>query len=161
MARATAWKTWKTTRATKSLASRTAEALDSAPPRTLMGSRPAQTIGHTSMTDLSARKSQLETRLAELSGRLDRIEDHLEQPPNQDWEDRAQEAEMDEVLEELGEVGMTEVTAIRAALDRIANGTYGRCVRCDGAISKERLDVLPHTPLCKTCAAEVAAARRN
>lgn len=111
------------------------------------------------MTDFSARKTQLENRLAELDGRLSRIGDHLEQPPNPDWEDRAQEAEMDEVLEELGEVGMAEVQAIKAALDRIENGTYGRCVRCGEDISNERLDVLPHTPLCKSCAAEVAAKR--
>ncbi|MEO1280519.1 MAG: TraR/DksA family transcriptional regulator [Pseudomonadota bacterium] len=108
------------------------------------------------MSDLTARKNQLEARLAELQGRLGRIEDHLEQTPNPDWEDRAQEAEMDEVLEELGEAGTKEVTAIQAALQRIQKGTYGTCVRCGKDILKQRLDVLPHTPICKDCAAALA-----
>ncbi|MEL7047375.1 MAG: TraR/DksA family transcriptional regulator [Pseudomonadota bacterium] len=108
------------------------------------------------MSHLSTRKTQLDTRLTELRGRLGRIEDHLEQTPNPDWEDRAQEAEMDEVLEELGEAGTQEVTAIKAALKRIENGTYGVCVRCGNAILEERLNVLPHTPICKTCAATLA-----
>ncbi|MEO1205542.1 MAG: TraR/DksA C4-type zinc finger protein [Pseudomonadota bacterium] len=108
------------------------------------------------MTTPAKRKQQLETRLAELEGRLGRIEDHLEQPPNPDWEDRAQEAEMDEVLEELGEAGVTEVAAIKAALDRIEKGSYGVCVRCDNDILEERLDILPHTPICKDCAAALA-----
>ena len=107
------------------------------------------------MTDLAAREKQLRDRLAELEGRLNRIETHLEQTPNPDWEDRATESEMDEVLEELGHAGSTEVEAIRNALKRIAQGTYGECVRCANEISKERLDVLPHTPICRTCASEV------
>ena len=65
-----------------------------------------------------------------VEGRLNRIEDHLEQAPNPDWEEEAQEAEMDEVLEGLGQAGTTEIQAIRAALQRIEKGTYGDCVRC-------------------------------
>jgi RNA polymerase-binding transcription factor DksA len=112
------------------------------------------------MTDLKAREEQLRKRLAELDGRLNRIDDHLKQPADQDWEEEAQEAEMDEVLEELGEAGAREVQAIQAALGRIEEGSYGVCVRCGEDISEERLDVLPHTPLCKTCAAELAAKRK-
>lgn len=109
------------------------------------------------MTNFEARKKQLETRLSELQGRLHRIEDHLEQTPNPDWEDRAQESEMDEVLEDLGQAGVREVQMIGAALKRIEDGSYGECIRCGEAISEERLDVLPHTPLCKKCASEVGA----
>lgn len=107
------------------------------------------------MTKLKAREKQLNTRLEELTGRLNRIETHLEQTPNPDWEDRAQEAEFDEVLEELGTSGVQEVHAINAALKRIADGTYGTCVRCGENIDEERLDLLPHTPLCSDCAQEV------
>lgn len=113
------------------------------------------------MIDLKAREDQLKTRLEELTGRLDRIGHHLEQAPDPDWEEAAQEAEMDEVLEELGQAGTTEVQGILAALARIEKGTYGVCVRCGNDISKERLDVLPHTPLCKICASEVAEERKR
>ncbi|MGF1649649.1 MAG: TraR/DksA family transcriptional regulator [Hyphomicrobiaceae bacterium] len=110
--------------------------------------------------DLATRENQLRTRLDELTGRLKRIERHLEQTPNPDWQERAQEAEMDEVLEGLGHAGTTEVRAIRAALVRIKEKTYGTCVRCGDPISEARLDVLPHTPICRSCAIELEAHRR-
>lgn len=111
------------------------------------------------MTDLKAREAQLRERLAELDGRLQRIEAHLDAPANPDWEDNAIESEADEVVEELGHVGLAEIDAIRAALARIRNGTYGLCVRCGNAISEARLDLLPHTPLCETCVRQVSRKR--
>ena len=108
------------------------------------------------MTDLKAREEQLKTRLAELDGRLHRIEDHLEQTPDPDSEERATESEMDEVLEGLGHAGTREVEAIHAALMRIKNGTFGVCVRCEATISEERLNVLPHTSICRKCARDLA-----
>ena len=108
------------------------------------------------MTDLKAREAQLKARLEELGGRLHRIEDHLQQPPDPDWNDNAIESEMDEVLEGLGQAGTTEISAIKAALQRISKGTYGVCVRCKNKIAKERLDVLPQTSVCRTCASELA-----
>jgi RNA polymerase-binding transcription factor DksA len=107
------------------------------------------------MVDVKARERQLRERLAELEGRLHRIDDHLGQPPDKDWEDNAIESEMDQVLEGLGHAGNTEIQAIYAALARLKAGTYGVCVRCGEDISEDRLDVLPHTPLCQTCAREV------
>jgi len=41
---------------------------------------------------------------------------------------------------------------IELALQRIEAGTYGRCVDCEGAIPKTRLNALPYTPLCVKCA---------
>lgn len=98
------------------------------------------------------REKQLKTQLKYLLGRLHRIEDHLEQPPNPDWEENAIEAEMDEVLEGLGSAGMQEVKSIQAALGRIKEGTYGVCIKCETPISEERLNTLPETALCRNCA---------
>ncbi len=42
--------------------------------------------------------------------------------------------------------------AIQAALNRIEQGTFGRCERCHQELSKERLRALPFTPLCVACA---------
>jgi len=47
---------------------------------------------------------------------------------------------------------------IKSALDRIDNGTFGRCAECDAAISKERLNALPFTPYCIDCARELEQA---
>ncbi len=38
------------------------------------------------------------------------------------------------------------------ALERVAAGQYGVCESCGNSIPVERLDVLPHTTLCVTCA---------
>lgn len=103
-------------------------------------------------TSVADRKAYLKKRLAELDDRLHRIEDHLEETPNPDWEENAQESENNEVLEELGHVGADEVKRIKAALERIEAGTYGDCVKCGNEISQERLDLLPATPFCKDCA---------
>src|SRR6056297_2493447 len=100
-------------------------------------------------------KKALLARLAELDTRLHRIESELDEPKSKDWEELAVEREGDEVLEQLGQEGQDEIARIRAALQRLRAGTYGICVRCEDEISTERLDVLPDTPFCRTCAAAV------
>jgi DnaK suppressor protein len=40
---------------------------------------------------------------------------------------------------------------IDAALRRLDQGTYGTCVECHGAISKERLHALPFAARCTNC----------
>ncbi|QDV32426.1 TraR/DksA family transcriptional regulator [Tautonia plasticadhaerens] len=43
------------------------------------------------------------------------------------------------------------------ALGRIERGTFGRCERCDAVIRAERLDALPYTRYCLSCAERVEA----
>ncbi len=104
------------------------------------------------MADLETRKTQLAARLAELEARLHGIEGSLDEKPSTDVEDRASEREEDEVLESLGNSGLKEIQMIEAALNRLAEGTYGECMKCGEDISEARLDLLPYTPLCATCA---------
>ena len=44
----------------------------------------------------------------------------------------------------LGEIG--------AALERINQGTFGRCEECDGEIPRVRLQAVPYTRFCVECA---------
>jgi DnaK suppressor protein len=44
------------------------------------------------------------------------------------------------------------LTAIDAAEQRLVDGLYGTCTICGGEIAAERLDALPATPTCVTCA---------
>ena len=44
------------------------------------------------------------------------------------------------------------LSLIEGALERVDNGNYGRCVECDGQISKARLNAIPYTPVCIKCA---------
>lgn len=103
------------------------------------------------MIDVSKYEERLRKRLAYLNGRLDNIEDRLDDQPNPDWDENAAEHEEDEVLEDLGKIGLDEIRGINAALARIQAGTYGKCVKCGEEISADRLDIIPQTPFCKDC----------
>lgn len=89
---------------------------------------------------------------------------------------RAQQARLDEELESyeseyvehaaeqadatrgsiLSDLDKRRLDAIVAALHRIEAGTYGVCLRCGEPIDRDRLEALPETPLCISCAEEVA-----
>lgn len=97
-------------------------------------------------------KIKLLNRLRELGVRLEGIEGALEAEHSKDWEEMATEREGEEVLEALGESGQAEIARITAALDRMAKGTYGVCVRCGDDIAPARLDAVPDAPLCADCA---------
>jgi RNA polymerase-binding transcription factor DksA len=104
------------------------------------------------MTSIEARKVQLSDRRAALVARSRLVEDELDRPGTADWDDLATEREGDEVLENLGHSAVQEIAMIDAALARIAAGEYGHCTRCGSLISEARLDVLPYTPFCRSCA---------
>ena len=44
-----------------------------------------------------------------------------------------------------------EIVEIDAALARIADGTYGTCEVCGGAIGRDRLRALPEVRRCQAC----------
>lgn len=104
------------------------------------------------MTPTATRKAQLQSRLDELRGRLDSIEQELDSHQSQDWEELATEREGDEVLESMGTSGQHEMRMIEAALQRIEDGDYGFCAKCGAEIGEDRLNILPWTPFCRTCA---------
>ncbi len=43
------------------------------------------------------------------------------------------------------------LTQVEEALERIEEGTYGRCLRCGNFIDYARLKVLPYATLCIRC----------
>ncbi len=45
-----------------------------------------------------------------------------------------------------------EVHQIEAALQRVADGSYGVCIKCDEEISEKRLRFNPAAPTCIACA---------
>lgn len=106
------------------------------------------------MKTVAERETGLRSRLAELEASMQAIQAALEQTPNPDVEERSVEREGDEVLEDLGNAEQLEVRQIEAALTRVSEGEYGYCVDCGDKVSEERLDILPQTPFCRTCAAK-------
>ncbi len=69
-----------------------------------------------------------------------------------DQVDRAVDAECHEVSSHLAEVESHELQHIDAALERIANGTYGTCSFCSRSIPLARLRALPFATECVQCA---------
>ncbi|MDV7143510.1 TraR/DksA C4-type zinc finger protein [Tropicimonas sp. TH_r6] len=108
------------------------------------------------MVGTSERKAQLEARLKVLEEKLFEIGAELDSHQSRDWEELAIERETDEVLEGEGRAGKVEMAAIRAALVRIDENTYGDCVQCGDDIAEARLDLLPFTPLCADCARKLS-----
>ena len=41
---------------------------------------------------------------------------------------------------------------IKNALQRIDDGSYGRCIQCQKSITLDRLNAIPYTPFCIQCA---------
>ncbi len=104
--------------------------------------------------DIKARKKVLQDRREKLTIHLSSLETRLDETPSKEWEDRSSERQGDEVLESLGNAELAELRRIDAALARLSDGTYGACQRCGDAISAARLELLPDTPFCKSCALE-------
>mgnify|MGYP002780359880 FL=1 len=100
--------------------------------------------------DIAAR---LQARLAELTARAEGIEDDLRQPLDADFAEQAIDLADDEALEGVDEILKAEAVRVRAALGRIAQGTYGTCANCGADIPRERLEAQPVATRCIRCAA--------
>jgi RNA polymerase-binding transcription factor len=104
------------------------------------------------MPDTDAAKARLEAQLAELQARAGRIAEDLSEPLNPDSSEQAVEMEDDASLEGQGALVSKEIASVKRALARIADGTYGECVRCGEYIDPARLDARPEAALCIDCA---------
>jgi RNA polymerase-binding transcription factor DksA len=99
-------------------------------------------------------RDQLQAELELLTAQLDQTED---QPGERSATSGHGETEHLKVLEErsvlatIGSLTRTSLEDIRAALDRIEEGTFGRCLGCDGQIPWARLEVMPAASYCVSC----------
>ncbi len=73
----------------------------------------------------------------------------------QDVADQAVASYQKELLFSQGTNGHAQLTLIRAALDRLADGSFGECLNCGNTIGIKRLEALPWTPLCINCQEKV------
>jgi RNA polymerase-binding transcription factor len=69
-------------------------------------------------------------------------------------EERAQEDRAARVLAGLDDRSLREVAEVHAALQRVIDGTYGRCIECGEAVPVARLRALPTAATCLECARE-------
>lgn len=77
--------------------------------------------------------------------------DSARTPEVTDFKDAAAGESQAEVEQAQAAQADTELGQIRAALARLAKGTYGRCTDCGEAIDLRRLMSLPATSFCTGC----------
>ncbi len=106
------------------------------------------------MIDVGKYRAILDARLKELESLLQEVDAELDSHQSKDWEELAVEREGDEVLERRGTDAQAEIAKIRAAQARMEEDEFGYCVECGDEIAEERLQLVPFTPFCRTCAAK-------
>lgn len=101
-------------------------------------------------TELDKYKEMLEAKQAELSmGLRNRDEIAIEKTP--DALDEVQRAGERELAIRNLDREATLLRNVRAALRRIADGSYGTCLHCDEEIKPKRLQAVPWTSYCIRC----------
>jgi RNA polymerase-binding transcription factor len=104
------------------------------------------------MTNYKDIAETLERRLFELTGHVAEIDSELRSSLSADWEEQATQLEGQDALEGIEKSKLQEIRQIRAALQRIAEGSYGVCTRCGEDIDPKRLRALPTATTCISCA---------
>jgi DnaK suppressor protein len=89
-----------------------------------------------------------------LNGDLDSFRKFSELSVVGDSVDAAVDSANDEICSQLVEIESRELSQIEHALQRIADGVYGRCEFCNGKIFEARLNALPYTNTCIDCQRE-------
>jgi RNA polymerase-binding transcription factor DksA len=119
------------------------------------------------MVDEQATRTRLTEMLAELDRSAEVLEhddadlepgelSNLDQHPA-DSATYLQDTDREQTMRDLVDVRRQE---IQAALRRLDDGTYGRCVDCGRELSDERLDARPEAARCIDCQAKAEAAAR-
>jgi DnaK suppressor protein len=102
------------------------------------------------------RLRQLEQELTRKIGRdVETARDAVDDQP-----DSGDQAVVDELRDEYLVLAQTDteiLAQVRAALERIENGIYGRCVVDDTPIDPKRLEAVPWAPYCAKHQAEAEA----
>jgi RNA polymerase-binding transcription factor DksA len=106
------------------------------------------------MSDYDAIIERLRARKTELESRLGKVETSMRKTYAKDWEEQSIERENDEVVDALDETLRTELNQVNSALSRVEKNEYGVCAVCDDPIPVARLEALPYTDRCVSCASE-------
>ncbi len=104
------------------------------------------------MTDQHATRSSWTRQRDELQGRIAGLQKQEQEETQDDTTDNAHRWENAELRGDEMDEALNELKDVENALQRLDRGTYGVCVRCGKPIGDERLDVLPDTVLCASCA---------
>ena len=101
--------------------------------------------------DVNNAKQNLLKLKEEYTTRIDKIEDHIQNPQddlNEHWEDQAISYRQNDMRKNLMDEARQSLVYVDNALSRIENGTYGECEVCGKPIEEQRLEALPYATLC-------------
>jgi DnaK suppressor protein len=100
--------------------------------------------------ELNEFRKTLTTRQAELSD-IRHNREALAIETSADEFDRIQQAQERDFAMGAIDRDSLRLREIRAALERIENGSFGLCLNCEEEIAAKRLAAVPWTPLCIVC----------
>ncbi len=115
-------------------------------------------MAHTNSAQIVDKRQHYEQRLRERQAELERalastvaqaLASNVDDA--QDVADQAVAGYQKEMLFSQGTVRNAQLRLVRQALNRIADGSYGDCVRCSQEIGAKRIEALPWTPYCIDC----------
>ena len=101
--------------------------------------------------NLDTAKQNLLKLKDEYESRIDKIEDHIQNPQddlNEHWEDQAISYRQNDMRKNLMSEARQSLIYVENALGRIESGTYGECEVCGEQIEEQRLEALPYATLC-------------
>jgi DnaK suppressor protein len=110
-------------------------------------------MGRTGVMDgVSAQRERLEAELIAVEEELHRLDRRLEHKPEFGLGQGSARASAWEIALVRRERAQTRREGLRGALERLDAGEFGRCQQCGQPIQLERLEILPTTALCVSCA---------
>ena len=104
--------------------------------------------------DLKRLKRLLLKRRQEIFDRLQGLEADWKTLSERDieMEEEAQKTDLSAIFDQLDEMEQREIEAIDRALSKMTSAGYGTCEKCGKRISLRRLETLPASSFCKSCA---------
>jgi len=104
--------------------------------------------------DAAEAKTALENMKQELLSRIERTHKHIHERDeiSANFSEQSVERSNDDVVRQLDAEGREELRLIEAALERIGDGEYGRCLECGREINTGRLKAIPYAERCIDCA---------
>jgi RNA polymerase-binding transcription factor DksA len=124
------------------------------------------TTGDTRTTNApswAAMRERLERERADVIAQLRAIPDEQPEPSATTGQGETEHvvSEVEQRVQAALDAGVAaRLAELDDALQRIDDGTYGRCERCGSVIPLPRLEALPHARLCLRCQADEDAERR-
>lgn len=107
------------------------------------------------LSTLAVARDRLLARRAQLLHRFryaSELADELAEDRSVEVVDRANDQWDAHVLSKLGDAETKQLSAVLAALQRLADGSYGTCVACHEPIEDARLTAVPEAAFCAPCA---------